>query len=95
MFFPHASFMFISPSILPTHLVTPPNLMAQPSLPLTSLTSPVPITVLFLFKMYTTTTSKPTYHISSSITSLKGVYSQLLPQSRCSCISMILWATLF
>ena len=53
------------------------------------------MTVLFLLKTYTSTTSKPTSHISSSFTSYKGGYSQLLSRSRHGCLSVRQMSTLF
>ena len=53
------------------------------------------MTVIFLLNKYASTNSKTTSHISSSVTSSKGGYYQLLPQSRCICISVRWWETLF
>ena len=94
MYFSYASLLFISPSILPPAPVPPPCLRVQPPVTFPSLTSPVTITALLLFKTYASTNSKPTSHISSSTTSSKEGYSQLPYQSCRGCIFVRWWATL-
>ena len=53
------------------------------------------MTVLFLLEAYASTNSEPTSQISSSVTSSKGGYYQLLPQSCRSFLYVRLWDTLF